>query len=158
MASKGNAGTVGLSLEEADRIASAVIAWGRDHETGRLTAAVLDSGGHVIVIKRDDGAEFLRPEVAVGKAWGALAMGIPSRLLAEKATKVPAFVASLGVMSAGRVVPVPGGVLVRRNGGVVGAVGVSGDTSDLDEAAAVAAIVAAGLEADHGQVEDWNRP
>jgi uncharacterized protein GlcG (DUF336 family) len=158
MASQGNAGTVGLTLEEADRIASAVIAWGRSHQTGRLTAAVLDAGGHVIVIKRDDGAEFLRPEVAVGKAWGALGMGIPSRLLAEKATKVPAFVASLGVMSAGRVVPVPGGVLVRRHGGVVGAVGVSGDTSDRDEAAAVEAITAEGLEADHGQVEDWNRP
>jgi uncharacterized protein GlcG (DUF336 family) len=85
-------------------------------------------------------------------------MGIPRRLLAEKAEAVPVFVGALSDMSGGRVVPVPGGVIVRRQGVIAGAVGVSGDTSEVDEAAAVAAIESTGLQADHGQVEGWRRP
>jgi uncharacterized protein GlcG (DUF336 family) len=156
--SKGNAGVSGISLDEADRIASGVIAWGRDNDSGRLTVAVLDAGGHLVVCKRDDGAEFLRPDIAIGKAWGALGMGIPGRLLAEKAAVIPQFMTSLSVMSGGRVVPVAGGILVRRDGLVVGAVGVSGDTSKVDEDSAIAAIEAVGLEADIGEREEWNRP
>lgn len=158
MQTRGNAPGSGIGLDEADRIATAVIEWGRGRETGRLTVAVLDAGGHLVVLKRDDGAEFLRPDIAISKAWGALGMGIPGRLLAEKAAKAPAFVASITTMSQGRVVPVPGGVLIRREGVVVGAVGVSGDTSDVDEEAAVAAVESVGLMADHGQNPDWNRP
>ena len=142
----------------ADQIASAVIEWGRSNGSGRLTAAVLDAGGHLIVLKRDDGAEFLRPDIAIGKAWGALGMGIPGRLLADKAAKIPQFMTAVSVMSAGRMVPVAGGVLIRRDSLVVGAVGVSGDTSEVDEASAVHAVEAVGLEADVGQREEWNRP
>jgi uncharacterized protein GlcG (DUF336 family) len=156
--SKGNAGASGISLDEADRIASGVIAWGRDHDSGRLTVAVLDAGGHLVVLKRDDGAEFLRSDIAIGKAWGALGMGIPGRLLAEKAAAIPQFMTALSVMSGGRMVPVAGGVLIRREGAVIGAVGVSGDTSNVDEGSAVAAIEALGLAADVGQNDDWNRP
>jgi len=145
----------GLSISEAGQIADAVLAWGREEETGALTVAVLDSGGHPVVLKRDDGSEFLRVDIAVGKAWGALGMGLPSRLLAEKP---PPFLASLAVMSAGRVVPVPGGVLVRRDGTIIGAVGVSGDTSEIDEKAAVHAIESVGLKPDFGQVDEWRRP
>lgn len=158
MTSKGNGPGTGMSLDEADRIASGVIGWGRDSDSGRLTVAVLDAGGHVVVLKRDDGAEFLRPDIAIGKAWGALGMGIPGRLLAEKASKIPQFMTALSVMSNGRVVAVAGGVLVRREGTVVGAVGVSGDTSQVDEEAAVKAIEAIGLQADVGQEDAWNRP
>ena len=156
--SRGNGTGTGLSLDEADRIVSGVIAWGREHDSGRLTAAVLDAGGHLMVLKRDDGAEFLRPDIAIGKAWGALGMGIPGRLLADKAAAIPQFMTALSVMSGGRVVPVAGGILIRRDGVVVGAVGVSGDTSKVDEDSAIAAIEAVGLQADVGQHEEWNRP
>lgn len=144
-----------LTLEEGLRIAHGVIEWSRDRGTGALTVAVLDAGGHPRVVLRDDASEFLRVDVAIGKAWGALGMGVPSRLLAEKA---PHFLDAIAVTSGGRLVPVPGGVLVRREGTLVGAVGVSGDTSEVDEEAAVYAIEAAGLQPDYGQNPDWRRP
>lgn len=144
-----------LSLKEASSIAEAVISWSHSEGTGSLTVVVLDPGGHPRVVMRDDRSEFLRVDVAMGKAWGALGMGVPSRLLAEKA---PHFLNALVVTSAGRVVPVPGGVIVRREGEIVGAVGVSGDSADVDEQGAVHAIELVGLQADYGQVEDWRRP
>ena len=144
-----------LTVAEAGQIADAVLDWGRQEKSGALTVAVLDAGGHPVVMKRDDGSEFLRVDVAIGKAWGALGMGVPSRLLAEKPVH---FLTALAAASGGRVVPVPGGVLVRRDGAVIGAVGVSGDSSEVDEAGAVHAIGAAGLEADYGQNEAWLRP
>lgn len=144
-----------LLLEEALQIAQEVIAWSHANQTGALTVAVLDSGGHPRAVLRDDASEFLRVDIAIGKAWGALGMGVPSRLLAEKAQH---FLAAIAVTSGGRVVPVPGGVLVRREGQIVGAVGVSGDTSEVDEEAAVHAIEAAGLQPDYGQNPEWRRP
>lgn len=144
-----------LSLEEARRIADSVIEFGRSNQTGALTVAVLDIGGHPRVILRDDASEFLRVDVAIGKAWGALGMGVPSRLLGEKHAL---FLNALVDVAAGRVVPVPGGVLIRRQGEIVGAVGVSGDTSEVDERAAVHAIESASLQPDYGQVEEWRRP
>ncbi len=147
-----------LSLAEADRIADGVLAWGREHETGKLTVAVLDTGGHPIVVKRDDGSEYLRVNLAIAKAWGALGMGLPSRVIAERSEHLGNFFTSLAMVSGGRLVPVAGGVIVRRDGEIVGGVGVSGDISHVDEDAAVAAIEAAGLQADVGQVEEWRRP
>lgn len=147
-----------LTRTQADHIADRILQWGRGHDTGRLTAAVLDPGGHPIVIKRDDGSEFLRIDLAIGKAWGALGMGLPSRVMAERVERIPALFVSLAAMSGGKVVPVAGGVIIRENGVIVGAVGVSGDTSQIDEEAAVAAIEGTGLEADFGQVEEWRRP
>lgn len=144
-----------LSLDEAVEVARGVIGWSHEEGTGSLTVAVLDPGGHPRVVMRDDDSEFLRVDIAIGKAWGALGMGVPSRLLGEKA---PHFLDAIAVTSGGRVVPVPGGVLVRRDGAIVGAVGVSGDTSEVDEKAAVHAIEAAGLQADYGQVPEWRRP
>lgn len=144
-----------LSLEEATQIARTVISWSHQEGTGALTVAVLDPGGHPRVVLRDDHSEFLRVDIAVGKAWGALGMGVPTRLLAEKPGQLlNAFAATSG----GRLIPVPGGVLIRRGGEIVGAVGVSGDTSEVDEQAAVHAVEAVGLEADYGQVEEWRRP
>lgn len=149
-----------LTLKDADRIADGVLDWGRERGTGRLTVAVLDAGGHPIVIKRDDGSEFLRVQIAIAKAWGALGMGLPTRVIAERAARpeLAGFFVSLTTVSGGRLVPVPGGVLVRQGGVVVGGVGVSGDVSHIDEEAAVAAIEAAGFQADVGQVEEWRRP
>lgn len=147
-----------ISLEEARCIVGGVLEWGRSHRTGRLTAAVLDPGGHVIALERDDGSEFLRVDVAFAKAWGSLGMGLPSRVMNERLEHGAHFFAALSTISDGRVVPVPGGVLIRRDGEIVGAVGVSGDTSAVDEQAAVAAVEACGLEADFGQVEQWRRP
>jgi uncharacterized protein GlcG (DUF336 family) len=147
-----------ISLEEAHTIADGVLRWGRSKQTGALTVAVLDAGGHPRVLLRDDGSEFLRNDIAIGKAWGALGMGLASRILAEKGVQAPLFISALSAMSGGKVVPVPGGVLIRRDGVVAGAVGVSGDNSDTDEQAAVMAIEKAGLQADYGQVQEWLRP
>ena len=147
-----------LTRRQADEIADRVLDWGREHDTGRLTAAVLDPGGHPIVVKRDDGSEFLRVNIAIGKAWGALGMGLPSRVMAERVEHLPSLFVSLAAMSDGKVVPLAGGVIIRAGGAIIGALGVSGDTSLVDEDAAVAAIEGVGLQADFGQVEEWRRP
>lgn len=147
-----------ITLEEARNIAQGVLAWGRNNDTGRLTAAVLDAGGHLVVLERDDGSEFLRVDVAFAKAWGALGMGLPTRVMSERLDQGAAFFAALAVVSHGRVVPVPGGVIIRRDGIVIGAVGVSGDNSTTDERAAIFAIESADLQPDYGQVEEWRRP
>lgn len=139
-----------VTLAQASVIVDAVIAAGERHGYAPLTCAVLDVGGHLVALKRADGSGILRPEIAIGKAWGALGMGLPSRVLAERAQHMPEFFAALAAVSQGRMVPVPGGVLVRDGGRVAGAVGVSGDLSDPDEECAVEGIVAAGLDADAG--------
>jgi uncharacterized protein GlcG (DUF336 family) len=116
--------------------------------------AVLDDGGHLKAFAREDGAGIVRPQIAMGKAWGALGMGIGSRALARRITAEPqqqAFFGALNAMSGGRVVPAAGGVLVKdAQGVVVGAVGISGDASDKDEACALAGIAAAALARDTG--------
>jgi uncharacterized protein GlcG (DUF336 family) len=148
-----------LTLEQADRIIDGSLAEGRRLGLGRLTVAVLDTGGHLIALKREDGSEFLRPPIAIGKAWGSLGMGHAGRVLAERSQKMPVFFGALSDMSGGKVVPLAGGVLVRDGDGrLMGAVGVSGDTSEQDEVAAVAGIQSAGLEPDTGQNPDWRRP
>lgn len=136
-----------ISLDAASQIADATLAKGRDAGMMPLTVAVLDSGGHMVAFKREDGSGILRPEIAFGKAWGAIGMGISSRLLRDRLADRPAFIGALSTASGGRLNPVPGGVLVRGDdGAVMGAVGVSGDTSDNDEICAVAGIEAAGLK------------
>lgn len=116
-----------------------------------MTVAVLDAGGHLVAFQRQDQSGILRPQIAIGKAWGVLGMGIGGRELAKRAETHPSFFAALSVASEGRIFPVPGGVLVRDEAGdIVGAVGISGDLPQHDEACAVAGIVAAGLQADAG--------
>ncbi|WP_088342719.1 MULTISPECIES: heme-binding protein [Rhodomicrobium] len=140
-----------LTLAQAETIASAALAKGRELGFAPLTVAVLDAGGHIVVVKREDGSGIVRVEIARGKAWGALGMGLGSRNLAGRAAKMPAFFAALSTVSDGRMVPVPGGVLIRDAGAaVIGAVGISGDTSDNDEVCCLAGIEAAGLTADPG--------
>ena len=148
-----------LTLADADNIIDAAIAKGRELDLGRLAVVVLDDGGHPIAMKREDGSEFMRPGIANAKAWGALGMGLPSRLLYERAKKLPVFMGALSEISDGRLVALPGGVIIRDDDGVIlGAVGVSGDTSEPDEVCAVAGVEAAGLQADIGQNPEWVRP
>ena len=137
-----------LTLEQAIAIARATLEKGREAGYKPLTVAVLDDSGVVKVIHRDDGSSLLRPEIAVGKAWGSLGMGLSSRAIADLAAERPQFAASLAALAQGRVVPAAGGVLIQDDSGdTVGAVGVTGDTSDNDEECALAGIEAAGLRA-----------
>lgn len=140
-----------MKLDTAIAIAQRTLVEGRDRGFAPLTVAVLDTGGHLVVLLRADGTSLLRPQIATGKAYGALGMGFGSRELSARAAKMPAFFNALIAMSDGRMVPVPGGVLVyAADGALLGAVGASGDTSDNDETCIVAAVVAAGLRAETG--------
>ncbi len=137
-----------LTLETAQTIAAATLAAGAEKNLKPLTVAVLDAGGHLKVLLRQDGTSTLRPEIALGKARGAVHLGIGSRAIFNRAQEQPYFVQSVNALADGALVPVPGGVLILGEGGaILGAVGVTGDTSDNDEACAVTAIEAVGLTA-----------
>ncbi len=141
----------GLTLAAAQTIAQHTLAKGREMGLAPLTVVVLDGAGQLKAALREDGASLARVDIAWGKANGCLAMGFGSRELARRAQATPAFINALTVTQGGHVVPVAGGVLVKNaEGAVLGAVGVSGDLSDKDEACAVAGIQAAGLKADTG--------
>ena len=140
-----------FNLQHARDIISVAQAKAAEAGFKPLTIAVLDAGGHLIALERQDGASILRPQIAMGKAYGAVALGAGSRWLNENAQTRPHFVQALNGVAGGGIVPVPGGVLVRSaEGDVIGAVGITGDTSDNDEIAAVAGIEAAGFKADVG--------
>ena len=140
-----------LTLAQSSTIVDAALKKGRETNCAPLTVAVLDAGGHLVAFKREDRSGILRFDIAFGKAWGALGMGFGSRTLFERSANTPMFFTALSVASGGRLVPNPGGVLVKDAGGdILGAVGISGDTSDKDEACAIAGIETAGLKADPG--------
>lgn len=135
-----------LTLAQAEALAVETLRHARATGAAPLAVAVLDAGGHVVVVKREDGAGILRVEIAAAKAYGALGMGMSSREIAERAERQPTFFTSLAAVAGGRLAPAAGGVLVRdADGTLLGAVGVSGDVSDVDEACALAGIAAAGL-------------
>jgi uncharacterized protein GlcG (DUF336 family) len=136
-----------ISLEKANTVIAGIFAKGAAAGMKPLSAVVVDAGGHVIAFQRQDGASFLRLDIAVAKAAGALALGVSSRKIGEMAAERPSFVAALGNLTAGKgVLPVAGGVIVKGADGLaIGAVGVTGDTSDNDELAVLAGIAAAGL-------------
>ena len=148
-----------LTADAADAIVRAAIACGRDHDFMPLTVAVLDAGGHLVAFLREDGSGIMRPDIAIGNAWGAIGMGINSRLIRDRLADRPSFQNALSVVSGGKFVPVPGGVLIRDNAGaVIGGVGVSGDTSDKDEVCAITGITSAGLIPDPAEpAPDWNK-
>jgi uncharacterized protein GlcG (DUF336 family) len=134
------------TLAQAEAIASATLDHGRTVGAAPLTVAVLDAGGHLVVLKRDDGSGILRPQIAQAKAWGALGMGFSSREIGRRAEAQPVFFASLAAVADGRFAPAAGGILVRdADGALLGAVGVSGDVSDVDEQCALAGVAATGL-------------
>jgi len=114
-----------------------------------MAVAVIDAGGNLVAFKREDGCGVLRFDVAFGKAWAALGMGMPTRLIRDRMASRPAFQGALAAASDGRFIPVPGGVLILDTAGcAVGAVGISGDASDKDEYCAIQAVKAAGRQPD----------
>ncbi len=140
-----------VTLAQASTIVDVALKKARETNLAPLTVAVLDAGGHLVAFKREDKSGILRFDIAFGKAWGALGMGFGSRTLAGRAAKTPQFFTMLAAASSGRIVTNPGGVLIHDGGGaIIGACGISGDTSDKDEMCAVAGIEAAGLKADPG--------
>ena len=143
-----------MKMTDALAIAQGTLAAGGARGAAPLTVVVLDAGGHIVVALREDGSGILRREIAEGKAYGALGFGLASRELMGRAAQNPPFFAAVAAASGGRVVPNPGGVLLRDGAGaVVGAVGVSGDTGDMDEACIMDGIAqaAAGLTGDNGR-------
>jgi uncharacterized protein GlcG (DUF336 family) len=137
-----------ISLAKANKIIEAALATAKEKSFKPLSVVVTDAGGHVIAFQRQDGTSFLRLEIALGKAAGSLALGVNSRKIGEMAAERPAFVASVGMVHNKGILPVAGGVIVKGPDGLpIGAVGVTGDTSDNDEVAALAGIAAAGLTA-----------
>ncbi|MBB5716365.1 GlcG/HbpS family heme-binding protein [Sphingomonas aerophila] len=137
-----------ITLDQANTILSAAFDKGRELGLKPLSIAVLDAGGHLVAFARQDGASTLRPQIACGKAGGALALGVSSRKIADMAAERPSFIASLGPISPHGVIPAAGGIIVVDGyGEPIGAVGITGDLSDNDEACALAGIVAAGLTA-----------
>jgi uncharacterized protein GlcG (DUF336 family) len=144
----------GITLRQASTIVEAALGKARATSCAPLAVAVLDPGGHLTAFAREDGAGILRPQIALGKAWGALGMGMGTRAFARRVAEQPAqqaFFGALYAASEGRVFPAPGGVLIRDGAGaLLGAVGISGDVSDKDEACALAGIEAAGLKGDTG--------
>jgi uncharacterized protein GlcG (DUF336 family) len=138
----------GIDLETARTVVAGARAHARQAGLKPLTVVVLDDGGHVVVVEREDGSSTKRFEIGFGKAHGALSLGMGSRSIMGRAEQQPYFIAAVTSAVGGSLVPVPGGVLVRdAQGALLGAVGVTGDTSDNDEAAAVAGIEGAGLTA-----------
>lgn len=140
----------GISLDQARTIIRAALDYGRGMDLKPLSVVVLDAGGHVQAFEREDGAAPGRFAIAHGKAYGAVMLGMAGTAQMARAESQAYFMAAVNGVYGGQVVPVPGGVLVRNGSGdVIGAVGVTGDTSDNDAAAAVAGIEAAGL---HGEI------
>ncbi len=141
-----------LTLADANRMIAAALAKAREMNLPPVGVAVLDAGGHLIALQREDGLSFLRVKVCQAKAYGALAMGTHSRHLAtryETGGRTEGFFMALNAMSGGNVVSLPGGVLVRDAAGtILGAVGISGASSEDDEACAAAGIEAAGYPVD----------
>ncbi|TAA56789.1 heme-binding protein [Shinella sp. JR1-6] len=137
-----------LTLAVANSIIAAALEAGAQAGLKPLTVAVLDAGGHLKAFQKQDGASMLRYEIAFGKAYGSLAVGMGSRWLDKNAKERPHFIEGLTAVSGGKIVAVPGGVLIRDAvGALLGAVGITGDTSDNDEICAVAGIKSAGLVA-----------
>jgi uncharacterized protein GlcG (DUF336 family) len=140
-----------LTLMKARAILRGALKHARAAGMQPLGVVVLDAGGNLKAFEREDGASIYRFRIAHGKAHGAIGMGMGARALHRRAEEQSYFLLAVGALEGTAVVPVPGGVLVRdRQGRLIGAVGISGDKSDADEAAAVAGIEAAGLTADPG--------
>jgi uncharacterized protein GlcG (DUF336 family) len=137
-----------ITLDQANAIITAALAEGQVRMFKPLTVAVLDAGGHLLALQRQDGASNLRPQIASSKASAALALGISSSKIADMAAERPTFVASLAAINANGMTPAAGGVIVVGDDGYpIGAVGITGDTSENDEQAALVGIAAAGLTA-----------
>jgi len=140
-----------LTLDQAHTILSAALEEGTKRGLKPLSVLVLDARGALKAAASQDGTSLSRDRIAYGKAFGALSLGLGSRALHKRAEEQPYFISAVNGLLGGALVPVPGGVLIKDGtGALLGAVGISGDTSDNDEACASAGIAAAGLTADVG--------
>jgi uncharacterized protein GlcG (DUF336 family) len=138
-----------LTLDLAQTIIAKARERARELDQVPLGYAVVDAGGHVVALAREDGAGFLRSEIAFAKAWGCFALGFSSRALRDRSKGWDSFFTGIAGVAGGRLVPSPGGVFIRdADGAALGAVGISGAPSDVDEALAVHGIEAVGLKAD----------
>jgi uncharacterized protein GlcG (DUF336 family) len=138
-----------LTLDQANQIIQGARAAARAANYKPMGIAVLDASGQLVAFGREDGASMFRFDVARGKAWGAVGMGISSRALAERAKDNPNFFITLSATAEGKFLPQPGAVLIKdANGNVLGAVGASGGTGDEDEIICKAGVIACGLITD----------
>lgn len=137
-----------LTLKQANQIIETALGKARELKLAPLTIVVLDVAGHLKAMQREDGASMIRQKIATAKAWGAVSMGVSSRSLAGVAIQRPDFMNALIDVADGKIMPVPGGVLIRdAENKLIGAVGISGDVSDQDEYCAIAGIESVGLYA-----------
>ena len=140
-----------LSLAAAQTIVATALKHARDNNYNNIAIVVLDGRGSLKASASEDGTSLMRWKVAFGKAWGAVAWGAGSKRIEKIAIERPHFMAAAAHLADGGILPVGGGVLIRdKDKKIIGAVGISGDTSDNDEAAGVAGIRAAGHEPDGG--------
>ena len=146
-----------LTLDAANALLDSALAYSRAENMLPMTVVILDAGGKMIASKSEDGSGIMRFDIARGKAWGALGMGISSRMIRDRLSARPNFVSSLAAVANGRFVPVPGGVLIEDDDGfTIGAIGISGDTSEKDEYCAISAVQDAGLKAEPPQTDpEW---
>lgn len=137
-----------LTLAQANKIIEAALADARRLKIKPLAVAVLDDGGHVKALQREDDASMFRVDVAIGKAWASVGMGASSRTLLGRAKDNPQFYGALAATAQGKFLPQTGAVLIKdAQGNILGAAGASGGTGEEDEAACIAGIAAAGLVA-----------
>ncbi|MEI6707049.1 MAG: heme-binding protein [Methylococcales bacterium] len=135
-----------LTLDKANKIIENAISKARELELSPLTVVVLDEAGHLKALQREDGASMIRQQIATAKAWGAVNMGVSSRSLAGVAVQRPDFMNALVNIADGKIMPAPGGVLIRdTENHLIGAVGISGDSSEQDERCAIAGIEGVGF-------------
>lgn len=133
-----------LTLDQANRLIGAIISTARNMSLPPVSVAVLDAGGHLKALQREDGVSFLRVRICQAKAWGALGMAVDSRRIAERfdqGEQQQGFIHALNAMTGGQLIPLPGGLIIRdASGRILGAVGVAGAASDDDETCARAGI------------------
>lgn len=143
--------TASITLQNANDIIDAVFKTAQSLDLNPLAVSIVDKSGGERAFQAQDGTSSLRPKIAYGKAYGAVGLGVGSRAIFKRAQEQPFFVDAINTLADGALVPVPGGVLIKNGAGdIVGAAGVTGDTSDNDERAAIAGIEAAGFVADPG--------
>jgi uncharacterized protein GlcG (DUF336 family) len=138
-----------VTLKQAESIIDAVLARGRELGCRPLSVIVTDAGAHATAFKKEDGSAMMRFEMAMGKAYAALALGRSSSLVRARAEERPLFMSYLMSASGGKIFAEGGGMLIRdARGELIGAVGVTGDTQERDEELAAHGIRAAGLKTD----------
>jgi uncharacterized protein GlcG (DUF336 family) len=135
-----------LTLQQANKIIEAALALARQRKYRAMAVVVLDASGHVRALQREDGASMFRPDIATGKAWASIGMGVSSRTLTERARDLPHFFSSLASVAQGKFIPQTGAVLIKNAAGdILGAAGASGGTGEEDEAICMAGVEAAGF-------------